>query len=477
MARSSGSTLQASLALKERIIALAATGLTQTQIAAEVRKNQGYISRVLRQQADGRLAKHQRKASALETAVAIKDEDGYAGPHTLAYELFKLGYDESEIPAKDTLHRAVKEDSAVYKPVGGKGDTRGYHSYFRGGLTAPCQRVQLDGWGPFTICGEVFYLLVAKDSYSRMVYAEAVPHKYGAYLQPFIRNMVAALGVPTELQLDNAVTWRCNAKSPGRLVWAALQAGIQRIHFIPESQPTRNGGVERVNWTIALEFFRRFQGEEGYTFPTTEDFQARFREYLNHYNYGRQHRALPKRPGSRRFHCTPGEVHQVRTEKAQPGDQSIAFTRLMVNPGYCVLHSSVVASCPSYAGSYLTWECHWNGSGRVLHKGQEVGTFEHGFTGRRERFSPVIEARGVQGETRERYYFDAITYAKEVLDHQKRKRPRMSLLPQSYRIEDYELDGLGPQWRILDEDDGILFDSLNVDADHIGEFLTFEEAA
>jgi hypothetical protein len=432
---------------------------------------------VLKQHGDGRLQKHQRKVSALDTAVGMKIEDGYAGPDTLAYSLHLNGYDESEIPSNKTLYRAIKQDAVVHKPIGGKGDSRGYHSYFRGGLTAPCQRIQLDGWGPFTICGEIFYLLVAKDAYSKMVYAEAVPHKYGPYLQPFIRNMVAALGIPVELQLDNAVTWRCNAKNPGRLVWAALQAGIERVHFIPESQPTRNGGVERINWTIALEFFRKFEGETGYTFASIEDFHTRFSEYLNRYNHERQHRALPKKSGSKRFHCTPGEVHQVRIEKAAPSAQSIAFTRLMVNPGYCVLHSSVVASCSAYTGSYLTWECQWNGSGRILHKGQEVGTFEHGFTGRRESFSPVIEARDVQGETRERYYFDAIAYAKEVLAHQKRKRPRTSLLPQDYRIENYNLEGLGEQWRILDEDDEIIFDSLNVDADHIGEFLSFEQAA
>jgi transcriptional regulator len=108
MARSSGSTLQASLAVKERILALAASGLKQGEIASQVGKDRTYICRVLKQHADGRLEKHQRKVSALDTAVGMKVEDGYAGPDTLAYELFTLGYGESEIPSNKTLYRAIR---------------------------------------------------------------------------------------------------------------------------------------------------------------------------------------------------------------------------------------------------------------------------------------------------------------------------------------------------------------------------------
>lgn len=478
MARTPGSSLASSLEIKQRIIELHNQGLKQIDIALAVGKDRSYVSRVIKQNADGSLTRHERKVSALAAAVQYKQTDGYAGPHTLAYELHKQGYSEDEIPANNTLFNAIKDKTGTWKKVGGRGDSRNYHNYFRDGLTAPCQRIQLDGWGPFNFAGQTVYLFVAQDRFSRLLYAEIVPHKYGSSLQPFIRRMVEFFGIPVELQLDNAVTWRCQRNKPGRLVWSALQAGVERVHFTPESQPTRNGGVERVNFTLDMEWLRRkHRTEDGYNFATLKEARDSLAAYLIYHNEQRQHRALPK--ATKRFHCTPSQIHTKRNQRASIKDQTIAFTRYMVNPGYCILHSSVVAVCEHYVGAYVTWECSVAGSsGRILRKGEKVGEFDHNYTGKLGESLLIIEARNISGTNDERKHaFDALAHAKKIFDHQRVKKPRLQLLPQQYRFETYDLDG-SEQWQIVDTKTGdVIFDSLNIDADHIKEFLSFEVAA
>ena len=473
LARTSGSDISSSLEIKRRIIALRDQGWRQADIADAVGKDRSYVSRVIKQASDGSLAHHEAKAAALAAAVEIKKADSYAGSHTIAYELHRQGFDENQIPANGTLFKAVRDQAGTWKAVGGRGDSRSYHNYFIDGLDAPCQRIQLDGWGPFNFAGESVYLFVAQDRFSRLLYAEIVPHTYAASLQPFIRNMVGAIGVPEELQLDNAVTWRCQHNKPGRLVWSAIQAGIGRIHFIPESQPTRNGGVERVNYSLDVEWLRKHRTSDGYDFSSLKEARDSLAEFLIHYNESRQHRALPKI--SKRFHCTPSQCHKKRSERASLGDQTITFTRYMVNPGFCTLHSSVVAVCPQFAGAYLSWECSVAGSsGRILRKGEIVGEFDHNFTGGLDSSPLVIEAKSVSGINDERVHaFDALAHAKKILDHQRVKKPRLQLLPQQYRFESYDLNG-SEQWRIIDVIlDDVVFDSLNIDADHIKEFLSF----
>lgn len=477
MARTKGSNLEHALEIKRRIIALASDGLKQGDIARQVGKHRSYVSRVLKQFSSGELQKHERKVAALQTAVELKNKDSYLGPHTLAFELNQLGFSEDEIPANATLFKKVKAESSTWKPLGGKGDNRSYHSYFRGGLTASCQRFQLDGAGPFNFGGQRVYAFVCKDVFSRYVYAELVPHKYGPHLQPFIRRCVDAMGIPEELQTDNAVTWTVQQCHPGKLVWSFLQAGVKRVHFIPDAQPTRNGGVERMNGTLVHEWLRHHLTETGYNFPSLEAAQESLVQYLTKYNHHRQHRSLPIRSGSRRFHLTPGQVHKKNTERWSTSEQSIAFTRFMFDPGYCVLHSSVVAACPEYALSYLTWQCNLDGSGTLLYKGQEVGQFVHSFT---NKHAPqlVIVPTDVKGQTpdREKYAFNPYKLAKDILDKQRHVKPRLQFLPKDYRYEEYE-NGCTQrtEWRIIDTRDGaVLFDSLNMFADHIKEFLDLD---
>lgn len=478
MTRSVGSTIEASLALKHHIHALGAQGLSLSRIASQVGKSRPYVSRVLKQD----ISNQTRKAEALQLCEQLKrsDESRYDGPERLADRLVREhGFSPDEIPHSQAIHQRLKAKNLTTRAVGTRSDSRSYHVYFKAGLTQSCQNVQVDGAGPFRIAGQMYYIFVAQDRYSRLLYAEIVPHSYGASLQKFARNLIDYFGVPVQVQLDNAVTWRCQPSQPGKLVWSLLSLGVQRIHFIPEAQPTRNGGVERQVYTIKHEFLRLFETETGFTFTSIDHARSELAAFLQRYNYNRQHTALPKRPGNRRFHLTPGEVHTKRQERASPGQQCIAFSRFM-SSGYAVLHSSVVACLPDLSERYATWECWLDGTGCVLHRDERtiVGTFQHNFTGKHPDCKQVIisepTSRTYTDSSGCIYQADALQYAKRILAATRHTRPRVSRLPAGWRLQT-DADG---GWRLYDADGELVVDHLNQDADHINEFISsWEEAA
>lgn len=474
MARSPGSTIQTSLKLKEHIFVLRQEGLPLAAIATQVGKDKSYVSRVLKQD----LTKQRRKAEALACAVALKKTDDHkvSGPHTLAYVLNQdYCFTEDEIPARDTLFRAVATEAGTYKSFGSKHDNRAYHSYFRTGLTAPCQRIQVDGKGPLTIHGESWYLLVATDRFSRMMYAELVPLSYGSFLAPFIRNVFKHLGIPIELQLDNAVTWRCQRRHPGTLVWTALLGGVERVHFIPESQPKRNDSVERIMRTIDMEFLRLWRvddTDEGFKFESFTHACEQLAHFVQHYNTQRQHRSLSLRPDSKRFHLTPSDVHVVRSERANPTDQCISFTRAM-KAGFAYLHSSTLVACPDWADRYLTWECFLDGTGIVKHKAEPVGTFVHSLTNKHpwaQVITPTLNKLPPSGS--KKYQCDYYGEAARVLKNSRHKRPRLSQLPKGWTLE----EGSHGDWELRDSDGNYVVCNYNLHADHLGEIVSFENS-
>jgi transposase InsO family protein len=470
MARSVGSTIESSLALKEYIADLRAAGWSLSRIATEVGRDKSYVSRVLKQD----LSKQRRQRSAVEAVIAAKRTDQFAaaGVETIVSHLVRTGQiDQADVPYDQALFARVRQQGLSYKAVGGRGDNRSYHVYFRDGLTEPCQRVQVDGAGPFAIAGEPFYLFVSQDRFSRLLYAEFVPHSYGSSLVPFARRLVDTFGIPQEIQLDNAVTWRVQRSHPGRLAWALLSLGVERIHFIPEAQPTRNGGIERQVSVLKNEFLRQHDSEYGLTFASIEDARVALTQFLDYYNNVRQHTALPKVPGQNRLHMTPAEVHVKRADKAAIADQCVSFSRFM-SQGYAVLHSSVVAAFPGMAERYATWECRLDGTGRVLHRSSVVGTFHHNFTSKYPDIGPCLVASPAAGlaagDVSGRVFrFDPLAYAQRLLADNRHKRPRVSRLPAGWELET-DSDGT---WRLFDSNGDLVVDWLNADADHILEFV------
>jgi putative transposase len=110
---------------------------------------------------------------------------------------------------------------------------------------------QLDLKGPLYLRGDSqkYYLAVLRDRYSRRGALGGLTSRDAQGIVDFVVASWTWLGVPTYLQLDNALEFRGSNRYPrsfGRLVRVALDLGVEII-FNPPSEPWRNGGVEQHN--------------------------------------------------------------------------------------------------------------------------------------------------------------------------------------------------------------------------------------
>lgn len=110
---------------------------------------------------------------------------------------------------------------------------------------------QLDLKGPIYLRGSShkYYLVVLRDCTSRRCAIGVLSSREAQAIVDFLVASWQWLGLPTYLQMDNALEFRGSNHYPrsfGRVVRVALALSIEPI-FIPPSEPWRNGGVERHN--------------------------------------------------------------------------------------------------------------------------------------------------------------------------------------------------------------------------------------
>jgi hypothetical protein len=110
---------------------------------------------------------------------------------------------------------------------------------------------QLDLKGPVYLrgSGHKYYLAVLRDRYSRRCAIDALSSRESQGITNFLVASWRWMGLPTYLQMDNALEFRGSNRYPrsfGRVVRVALDLGIEPL-FNPTSEPWRNGCVERFN--------------------------------------------------------------------------------------------------------------------------------------------------------------------------------------------------------------------------------------
>lgn len=110
---------------------------------------------------------------------------------------------------------------------------------------------QLDLKGPIYLrgSGHKYYLAVLRDRYSRRCAVETLYSREAQGITNFLVASWQWLGLPTYLQMDNALEFRGSNRYPrsfGRVVRVALDLDVEPV-FNPPSEPWRNGGVERYN--------------------------------------------------------------------------------------------------------------------------------------------------------------------------------------------------------------------------------------
>jgi putative transposase len=123
---------------------------------------------------------------------------------------------------------------------------------------------QVDVVGPFYLKGrrQRWYIYVCKDVYDRAIYLKLCPSRRMDQVLAFLLDAWHALGVPAQVQFDNArefVGWGKSARYLTRVIRLCLYLAVTPI-FIPQRRPQRNGAVENFNsWFQPLLFQRHFK--------------------------------------------------------------------------------------------------------------------------------------------------------------------------------------------------------------------------
>lgn len=170
------------------------------------------------------------------------------GAEAIRYELVALK--NPEIPPSRTIHRWFVAQELVPHAVAAPAPAPRKPIPFAQ-VQAVNEIQQLDLKGPVYLHGDSqkYYLAVLRDRYSRRCALRGLTSREAQGIVDFVVASWAWLGVPTCLQLDNALEFRGSNRYPrsfGRLVRVALDLGVEVI-FNPPREPWRNGGVEQYN--------------------------------------------------------------------------------------------------------------------------------------------------------------------------------------------------------------------------------------
>jgi transposase len=110
---------------------------------------------------------------------------------------------------------------------------------------------QLDLKGPIYLTGsnQKYYLVVLRDVYSRRCALDILSNRRAEGIVTFLVATWQWLGLPTYLQMDNALEFRGSNRYPrsfGQVVRLAVDLAIEPV-FIPTGEPWRNGLIESFN--------------------------------------------------------------------------------------------------------------------------------------------------------------------------------------------------------------------------------------
>jgi transposase InsO family protein len=123
---------------------------------------------------------------------------------------------------------------------------------------------QVDIVGPFYLKGkrQRWYIYVCKDVFDGAIYLKLCPSRRMDEVLAFLLEAWHALGLPAQVQFDNArefVGWGKSARYLTRVIRLCLYLLVIPI-FIPQRRPQRNGAIENFNsWFQPLLFRRHFR--------------------------------------------------------------------------------------------------------------------------------------------------------------------------------------------------------------------------
>jgi transposase len=270
--------MKTKVALRKKAVQLYLQGVTKTEIAQRLKKSRRWvyrwIARYERKQEIKSLEdrssapKHRKeiypqkiKDMAIQSRQARKAgrrKYPYAlvSAEAIYYELRELGV--SPLPSPRTIHYWLKQAGEIdqrQKPRKASNPTY---------PLLPCRAVndvhELDLKGPFYLQGgsQKYYLAVVRDVFGKKVALRVLKEKEMEAIIDFLVEIWQEIGLPTFLQMDNALEFRgsnAHPRSLSRLVRMCLDVKVQPV-FIPTSEPWRNGVIENLNGLIQRLFLK-----------------------------------------------------------------------------------------------------------------------------------------------------------------------------------------------------------------------------
>ncbi|MCK5916624.1 MAG: DDE-type integrase/transposase/recombinase, partial [Deltaproteobacteria bacterium] len=170
----------------------------------------------------------------------------FCGAQAILWELEDLGV--IPLPSLRTINRILNRNNLTHRRTG-KYEPKGT-PYPKLPALLPNQTHQMDMVGPCYLTGPIrFYGLNVIDAATARCGLNSAPSKSGQDVLDGTWAIWTRLGIPDNLQIDNAMSFFGSPKYPramGQLIRLCLHHDVEPW-FIPMSEPWRNGMIEQFN--------------------------------------------------------------------------------------------------------------------------------------------------------------------------------------------------------------------------------------
>lgn len=198
-----------------------------------------------------------------------------------------------------------------------------------------------------------------------------------------VAYMLAAFGgSPRVFQTDNGATEFSMARRDRLRPWHKLvfARGAERVQFIPEAEPRRNGSVESFNSWLQSEWDNHGSALE----IGPENFNDWLHGRMRYYNFDKPLSSTGKAPASLSSGRFNPDIETYSIEHDEPVVGCVSFVRYVTRS---IDHDTglIAAVAPvkspgtifvvpfEFEGSYLRFDCHLDGTG-LVHAPREVDT-------------------------------------------------------------------------------------------------------
>jgi len=186
----------------------------------------------------------------------LYNQDLFCGAQAIQWELEDLGI--SPLPSLRTINRILRRNDLTHRRTG-KYEAKGT-PYPKLPSLLPNQTHQMDMVGPCYLTGPIrFYGLNVIDTATARCGLHSSLSKSGQDVLAGTWDIWSRLGIPDNLQVDNAMSFLGSPKYPRALsqfVRLCLQHDVEPW-FVPMAEPWRNGNIEQFNDHYQQKFLRK----------------------------------------------------------------------------------------------------------------------------------------------------------------------------------------------------------------------------